>query len=207
MLCWWSSLLLIFIPYAAAAAAKSRQSCPTLCDPMDCSLPGSSIHGILQARVLEWVPLPSPIFLIVKPKSTDTCIDSSSLRTFPPQVVTVPYVGCQLKNVFISHIHVIPESHYGHLAWHGEASCIICIMLKRAFWYILFGLCFKSRSKPRLTISSEVLLPLLNTRLWSNYHYSFQQVPLCNLWWCKNLWPHFLQRKFSWKRKSWTSLK
>ena len=31
------------------------QSCPTLCDPMDCSLPGSSFHGILQARVLEWV--------------------------------------------------------------------------------------------------------------------------------------------------------
>ena len=30
------------------------QSCPTLCDPMDCSLPGSSAHGICQARVLEW---------------------------------------------------------------------------------------------------------------------------------------------------------
>ena len=39
---------------AAAAAAKSLQSCPTLCDPMDCSLPGSSIHGIFQARVPEW---------------------------------------------------------------------------------------------------------------------------------------------------------
>ena len=39
---------------AAAAAAKSRQSCPTLCDPMDCSLPDSSVHGISQARVLEW---------------------------------------------------------------------------------------------------------------------------------------------------------
>ena len=36
------------------AAAKSLQSCPTLSDPMDCSLPVSSIHGILQARVLEW---------------------------------------------------------------------------------------------------------------------------------------------------------
>ena len=36
------------------AAAKSLQSCSTLCDPMDCSLPGSSIHGIFQARVLEW---------------------------------------------------------------------------------------------------------------------------------------------------------
>ena len=39
---------------AAAAAAKSLQSCLTLSDPMDCSLPGSSVHGILQARVLEW---------------------------------------------------------------------------------------------------------------------------------------------------------
>ena len=38
---------------AAAAAAKSLQSCPTLCNPMDCSPPGSSVHGILQARILE----------------------------------------------------------------------------------------------------------------------------------------------------------
>ena len=40
--------------YDAAAAANSCQSCPTLCDPIDSSLPGSSIHGIFQARVLEW---------------------------------------------------------------------------------------------------------------------------------------------------------
>ena len=40
-----------------AAAAKSLQSCPTLSDPMDCSLPGSSVHGIFQARVLEWVAI------------------------------------------------------------------------------------------------------------------------------------------------------
>ena len=39
---------------AAAAAAKSRQSCPTLCDPIDGSPPGSAVPGILQARVLEW---------------------------------------------------------------------------------------------------------------------------------------------------------
>ena len=36
------------------------QSCPTLCDPMDCSLPGCSVHGILQARILEWLPFPPP---------------------------------------------------------------------------------------------------------------------------------------------------
>ena len=39
---------------AAAAAAKSLQLCPTLSDLMDYSLPGSSVHGIFQARVLEW---------------------------------------------------------------------------------------------------------------------------------------------------------
>ena len=36
---------------------KVAQSCPTLCNPMDCSIPGSSIHGILQARILEWVAI------------------------------------------------------------------------------------------------------------------------------------------------------
>ena len=42
---------------AAAAAAKSLQSCPTLCDPIDDSLPGSPIPGILQAKTLEWVAI------------------------------------------------------------------------------------------------------------------------------------------------------
>ena len=41
----------------AAAAAKSLQSCPTLCDPMDGSPPGSLVPGILQARTLEWVAI------------------------------------------------------------------------------------------------------------------------------------------------------
>ena len=36
------------------------QSCPTLCNPVDCSLPGSSLHGILQARILQWLPFPAP---------------------------------------------------------------------------------------------------------------------------------------------------
>ena len=39
--------------------SKSLQSCLILCDPMDCSLPGSSVHGILQARILEWVAVSS----------------------------------------------------------------------------------------------------------------------------------------------------
>ena len=37
--------------------SEVAQSCPTLCDPLDCSLPGFSVHGILQARILEWVAI------------------------------------------------------------------------------------------------------------------------------------------------------
>ena len=47
------------------------QSCPTLSVPMDCSPPGSSIHGIFQARVLEWVPSPSPHGSLVPWKCQD----------------------------------------------------------------------------------------------------------------------------------------
>ena len=46
---------------AAAVAAKSLQSCPTLYDPIDSSPPGSPIPGILQARTLEWIAFPSPM--------------------------------------------------------------------------------------------------------------------------------------------------
>ena len=54
-----SSSFGIWIKALTCMCAKSLQLCPTLCDPMDCSLPGSSVQGILQARILEWVTLPS----------------------------------------------------------------------------------------------------------------------------------------------------
>ena len=56
MLCSWTGRLNI-VKLAAAATAKSRQSCPTLCDPIDGSPPGSAVPGILQARTLEWVAI------------------------------------------------------------------------------------------------------------------------------------------------------
>ena len=51
---YWSGLP---CPPNVFAAAKSLQSCPTLCDPIDCSQPGSPVPGILQARTLEWVAI------------------------------------------------------------------------------------------------------------------------------------------------------
>jgi len=47
------------VTLCACMCAQLLQSCPVLSDPMDCSLPSSSVHGILQERILEWVAMPS----------------------------------------------------------------------------------------------------------------------------------------------------
>ena len=82
---------------------KVAQSCPTLSDPMDCSLPGSSIHGIFQARVLEWgaiafSPTP-PRDPIKQPHPIKTphpmaCLQSTSSRA---QVPTSPSPNQRIK--------------------------------------------------------------------------------------------------------------
>ena len=67
---------------------KLLQSCPPLCDPMNCSPPGSSVHGILQATVLEWVATPS------------------SRRSFPPRDQIWVYVYCICRRVFYHQRHL-----------------------------------------------------------------------------------------------------
>ena len=53
-----SRLVITFLPRSEHEREREvTQSCPTLCDPMDCSLPGSSVHGIFQAIVLEWIAI------------------------------------------------------------------------------------------------------------------------------------------------------
>ena len=61
------------VQHAAAAAAKSVQSCPTLCDPIDGSPPGSPVPGILQARTLEWVAI----------SFSSACMHAKSLQLCP----------------------------------------------------------------------------------------------------------------------------
>ena len=55
----WNNAIYSNMNEPAAAAAKSLQSCPTLCDPIDCRSPGPAVLGILQARTLEWVAISS----------------------------------------------------------------------------------------------------------------------------------------------------
>ena len=74
------------LKYSCVHACLVAQSCPTLCGRMDCSLPGPSVHGLLQARILEWVAvhslgdLPDPG---IKPGSSVLQVDS--LPAEPPE--------------------------------------------------------------------------------------------------------------------------
>ena len=81
--------------YTPPTWGQVSQSCPILCDPMNCSPPGSSIQGILQARALEWVPFPSPGDLPdpgIEPTSPSLQVDS--LPSEPPEKLENTGVDC-----------------------------------------------------------------------------------------------------------------
>ena len=71
----------ILCTLSTAAAAKSRQSCLTLCDPIDGSPPGSSVPGILQARTVEWVAI--SFFQCMKVKSESESLSHVQLLATP----------------------------------------------------------------------------------------------------------------------------
>ena len=71
----------VFVEYA-----RSFQSCPTLCDPMDYSPPGSSVHGIFQARILEWVATLTPT------QGLNLCLLHCRWILYPPR-----YLGQETK--------------------------------------------------------------------------------------------------------------
>ena len=82
------------------------QSCPTLSDPMDCSLPGSSVHGIFQARVLEWVAIASTHF-------------PCSLQNWS-NCRTVLY----LRDPLTGHCSPSSNGYCGHAASHRKNRCV-----------------------------------------------------------------------------------
>ena len=67
--------------WSAAVQSEVTQLCPTLCDPVDCSPPGSSVHGILQARILEWVAIS---FSRGSSQPRDPALQADALTSEPP---------------------------------------------------------------------------------------------------------------------------
>ena len=82
---WWIFLYWpVMLSYVCVCLAA--QSCLTICDPIDCSLPGSSVHGILQARILKWVAIPfSKGSSQARDRTQVSCTEADSLPTEPPE--------------------------------------------------------------------------------------------------------------------------
>ena len=101
----WSGLLFPSPMHESENESEVPQSCPTLSDPMDCSLPGSSVHGSLQAGVLEWgaiafsgIKMRTPLFSLSKLYFSDIMKTSffSVIST-----LTIPHFHCT-KSVHLS---------------------------------------------------------------------------------------------------------
>ena len=131
-------LFLISSASVAAAAAKSLQLCPTLCDPIDGSPPGSSVHGIFQARVLEWGAI---------------TFSSASVRSIlflsfiePTFTWNVPLVSL----VFLKRSLVFPTLLFSYISLHWSLRKAFLFLLA-IFWnsafrsvYLSLNLCFSS---------------------------------------------------------------
>ena len=129
--------------YSAAAAAKSLQSCPTLCNPRDSSPPGSSVLGILQARMLEWVAISffnawkwkvkvkslSPVWLFATPWTTAYQAPSSMGVSRQEYWSGLPlpslpsYSSIRLKKSDI--IFLLQFSHQGQKRQRGTRSSLV----------------------------------------------------------------------------------
>ena len=128
-----------WVSYAAATAAKLLQSCPTLCNPIDSSQPGSAVPGILQARTLEWVAISfsNAWKWKVKVKSL-SCVWLYRPHGMQPTRLLHPWdfpgkgtgVGCHCQSVI--HIHISTLffffrffEHIGHYRVLSRVPCAI----------------------------------------------------------------------------------
>ena len=103
----------------ACVSAKSLQSCPALCDSMDCRLLGFSVHGILQARILEYVAMPS------------------SRESFDPGIEPVSFIFCIAGGFFTTEPLEKPRIRYR--AWQINLSCLLHFVLQNFFFFFKEG--------------------------------------------------------------------
>ena len=138
----------------AAAAAKSLQSCPTLCDPTDSSAPGSAVPGILQARTLEWGASAFYVCVCSLVQSSLTlwvllCLSNNTDNCVPGLLWEIKERKIQAQSRFS--LNVILSSSYTLLrnwrnsSW-GEVKSLACIsVIKRDIFFCCLNHYFESK--------------------------------------------------------------
>ena len=110
-------------------------SCPTLCNPMDCSLPGSSIHGIFQARILEWGAISfsyrklNIYFCFIDYAKAFDCVDHNKLWKILKEMRMPDHLTCLLRNLYAGQEATVRTGH-GATDWFqiGNGVCQGCIL-------------------------------------------------------------------------------
>ena len=116
---YWYICIYIYI-YTYAVLCLVALLCPTLCDPLDCSPPGSSVHGILQARILEWIAMPSSRgFSQPRDLTCVSCIAGGFFTSWPTREAHL-YLYLYLWSIFILHV----------------CTSFSFILFSRAIWYL-----------------------------------------------------------------------
>ena len=128
-------------PYAAATTAKSLQSCPTLCDPIDGSPPGSPVPGILQARTLEWVAISfssawkwkvkvkslSRVWLLATPRTTAYQAPPSMGFSRQEYWSGVPLHSPKLNWGIPTGVDTLPKENERNLVFPTSEGCVLNI--------------------------------------------------------------------------------
>ena len=104
--------------YHYESESEVAQSCPTLCNPMDCSLPGSSVHGIFWARVVEWVAIsfsrgssrPRDQTRVSEPPGKQLPLNHLPLYLSQFYSAPFPFLSCFLPNA-LSSLLIFPSIH------------------------------------------------------------------------------------------------
>ena len=106
--------------------SEVTQSCPTLHDPMDCSLPGSSIHGIFQARVLEWGAI--TYFCFIDYAKAFDSVDHNKMWKILQEIRIPDNLTCLLRNMYAGQEATV-RSRHGTTDWFqiGKGVCQGCI--------------------------------------------------------------------------------
>ena len=110
--------------------SEVSQSCPTLSDPMDWSLPGSSVHGIFQARVLEWVAIAfSIVYLNINASNlfyiNEITLNAMFLEILPTKQCIYIYIYFCVYDSYSCYwlcLKIFPDCIVGHLKY----NCVLC---------------------------------------------------------------------------------
>ena len=147
--------------------AKSLQLCPILYDPMDCSLPDSSVQGILWARILEWVPCPPQGDLLnpgIKPVFLNVSLhwQSGSLPLVPPRLIDDQFIFVPRK--------------FQHRIYHVICTQKICVCVHTHTHIYIFAEWWINEWRNKWILACWHSLPLLLMLYSSTWSLPFQSI-------------------------------